>query len=146
MLLQSPCIQVYGYYSPLKLLVALVFALLQNLSTCADFLPSQAVIQGDILLWWKGAIFVPAKMKVFWEPKLRAVSPPLLVQILWSTNGLMKPPGYCSHCSGHAFTVLASRTQCSPCSRILLQRSLWKIIAGRVDYRLFYWLGLRLGD
>lgn len=118
-----------------KLLVALVFAPLWKLSTCADFLRPQAMIQGDTLLWWKGAIFVPAKMKVFWEPKLRAASPPLSTQILWGSNGLME--GWlweatrlllsllcvCLHCPGQPcpmFTLLKDSPAKGFCERPLL--------------------------
>lgn len=110
-----------------KLLVALVFAPLWKLSTCADFLRPQAMIQGDTLLWWKGAIFVPAKMKVFWEPNWGQQVHPCLHRfcgavMAWWKAGCGRPPGYCCHCSACAFIVLASHAQCSPCSRILLQR------------------------
>lgn len=115
----------------LKLLVALVFATLQKLSTCADFLCPQAVIQGDLLLkeiFKERCNLHTCQNEGFLRAKTEGASPPLPAQILWSTNGLMKPvcgkpAGYCCHCLC-AFTVLASRTQCSPCSRILLQRSL----------------------
>lgn len=111
-----------------KLLVALVFAPLSESSVLVltSYVPRQ---------WFKEITYSGGRVQSSCLPKWRfsesqnwgqQVHPCLHrfcgAVMAWWKPGCGRPPGYCCHYSGCAFIVLASHAQCSPCSRILLQR------------------------